>query len=181
MKLFITSKTTTRVCTWHSFALLRDNVQYYLEGGGPDGRFPALHGIERAVDDGRYYVDASRLRGEILRAWCALWETKLVAAAISLRTRALLTGSAEVPLSRGTLPARQAGWDLPVHASDETPVPQAAREFIRAVLVLTDTAVDGDLLEVRCVDPSRRRGPERSAAHGSSVPTLASRLLRVLA
>jgi hypothetical protein len=34
---------------WSDYALLRDNVQHYLENGAPSERFTALHGIERAV------------------------------------------------------------------------------------------------------------------------------------
>jgi hypothetical protein len=164
VKLFITSKTGTRICAWHSYALLRDNVQHYLERGEPDGRFPALHGIECAVDNGQHLIDASRLRGEVLRAWSALWKMKLERAAISLRTRALLTGNSHLPAIRGTVAAQQAGWELPVQGSDETPIPRAAQEFIRTVLLLTDTAVDGDMLEVRCATPSSRVAESRATA-----------------
>jgi hypothetical protein len=158
MKLVIKGRAGRRVCDWQSFALLRDNVQHFLESGEPSSRFQALHGIELAVDEGSYVVDAARLRGEVLRAWVALWKVRLDSAAISLRTRAILTGNSEPPECRGTLGARHAGWDLPLAGAAEQPVPQVARRFIRTVLALTDTAVDGDVLEVRCVKPDVARG-----------------------
>lgn len=156
MKIVLVGKTGTRVFDWGSYALLRDNVQHFIEQGEPSERFEALHGIERAVDEGRHYVDASRLRGEVLRAWCALWKIRLESAAISLRTRAILTGNTDLPSARGTLSARAAGWNLPIAGATDAPVPRAARRFIQAVLVLTDTAVDGDMLEVRCVGEGPR-------------------------
>lgn len=184
MKLSITGRAGTRVCDWESYALLRDNVQHYLEGGEPSWRFPALHGIESAVDEGARVIDASRLRGEILRAWCALWKVHLDGAAISLRTRAILTRNAQPPDSRGTLAARQAGWDLPLHADAETPIPRVARRFIQTVLVLTDSSVDGDTLEVRCLKPKvRSEGtrPAQSDARKRALPSLKARLLAALA
>lgn len=166
MKLFIAGRAGTRVCDWKSYALLRDNVQHFLEQGEPSWRFPALHALERAVDHGALTVDASRLRGEVLRAWGALWKIHVEDAAISPRTRSILTGNAEMPESRGTVAARHAGWDLPLLADAQTPIPRAASRFIRTVLTLTETAVDGDTLEIRCVNPGARRECARPVAGG---------------
>lgn len=168
MKLVIKGRAGRRVCDWQSFALLRDNVQHFLENGEPTSRFQALHGIELAVDEGSYVVDAARLRGEVLRAWVALWKVRLESAAISLRTRAILTGNSEPPECRGTVGARHAGWELPITGAAEQPVPQVARRFIRTVLALTDTAVDGDVLEVRCVEPYAARGRASTPAAAST-------------
>ena len=183
MKLLIKGQAGTRVCDWESYALLRDNVQHYLENGEASWRFPALHGIERAVDTGAQVVDASRLRGEVLRAWCALWKVRLDEAAISLRTRAILTSNPELPDVRGTIAARQAGWELPLTADAETPIPRAARRFIQTVLVLTSASVDGDELEIRCV-PSETRsvagGALAGSAGSSSAPTARVRLMAAL-
>ena len=183
MKLFIKGQAGTRVCDWESYALLRDNVQHYLEQGEPSCRFPALHGLELAVDAGAQTVDASRLRGEVLRAWCALWKVRLDEAAISLRTRAILTRNPELPDVRGTIAARQAGWALPLTAAAETPVPRAARRFIQTVLVLTKASVDGDELEIRCVTsetPKVPGGALAGSAGPSSAPTARGRLVAAL-
>lgn len=180
MKLFIAGRAGTRVCDWKSYALLRDNVQHFLEQGEPSWRFPALHALERAVDHGVLTVDASRLRGEVLRAWCALWKIHVDDAAISLRTRSILTGNAEIPESRGTVAARHAGWDLPVVADAQTPIPRAARHFIQTVLTLTETAVDGDTVEVRCVKPGARRECAKPVADGKPERVLGALRKRLL-
>jgi hypothetical protein len=178
MKIVLEGRAATRVCDWRSYALLRDNVQHFLENGAPSERFTALHGIETAIDEGAHYVDAARLRGEILCAWCALWKVRLDNAAISLRTRAILTGNTDMPAARGTVRARVADWSLPVSDHDDMPVPRAARRFICAVLVLTDAAIDGDMLRVRCVGEGPRfvrRGLLRPRATASFKPATRAR------
>lgn len=163
MRLVIRNASGTRVCDWEGFALLRDNAQHFLERGEPSARFCALHSIEPIVEAGAGHVDAARLRGEVLRAWCALWDIDLDDAAISLRTRAILTGVLELPDTRGTLPARAAGWSLPVRGAPQEPVPRGAGLFIQAVLDLTETAVDGDILQVR------RAGSRTAARPGAGL------------
>lgn len=172
MRLVIRNASGTRACDWESFALLRDNVQHFLEHGEPTARFSALHAIEPIVEVGAVRVDAARLRGEVLRAWCALWNVDLEDAAISLRTRAILTGVRELPEARGTLPARAAGWSLPVRGAAREPVPRGAGPFIQAVLELTETAVDGDTLQVWRVGP---RSAGRAGGAFGRVSTLEGR------
>jgi hypothetical protein len=150
MNLLMKATGRSRVCDWASFALLRDNVQHFLECGGVTERFSALHQIERAVDEGVALVEAPRLRGELLRAWCALWGIHLSDAAISLRTRALMTGALPPDGVVGTLVASQAGWQLPV-PEGVMRVPQAAWRFMSQALAITEDAVDGDVIEVRRV------------------------------
>jgi hypothetical protein len=139
----------SRACDWSGYALLRDNVQHFIEGGEPTERFTALHGVERAVDEGQCFVDAARLRGEVLRGWYALSRVPLEQAAVSLRTRAILTQSTEVPTANGTVPAQKIGWELPVDADGSERVAEAAKRFVTAVLAITERVVDGDRLEVR--------------------------------
>lgn len=168
MKLVIEGRAGRRICDWESFALLRDNVQHYIEGGAPSARFAALHEIEHAVDEGERVVDASRLRGEVLRAWTALWKVPLEEAAISLRTRATMTGSAESPSCRGTVPAQQVGWGLPIQAHPSCPVPRAAQSFIRAILALTTTVVDGEELRITCLRRGHASDRPRGELQGSA-------------
>ena len=162
MKLLLVGSADSRVCDWSGYALLRDNVQHFIEGGEPTRRFMALHEIERAVDDGQCFVDAARLRGEVLRGFYALFRVPLDQAAISLRTRAILTGSTEAPTARGTVLAQQVRWELPVNLDGSIRVAEAARGFVTAVLAVTERAVDGDRLEVR-----RHGGVPRFAARTS--------------
>jgi hypothetical protein len=149
MQIRMRSGDTELACDWASYALIRDNVEHFLERGGPAQQFSALHAIERAIDDGVSLVPAAKLRGEVLRAWCSLWKVGVGDAAISLRTRALMTGAAPSDI-RGTLVARQAGWELPVRGTTG-PVPLVAWLFLHTVLALTDRSVDGDVLEIRRV------------------------------
>jgi hypothetical protein len=149
VKLLLCGHAGSRACDWSGYALLRDNVQHYLEAGEPTQRFAALHGIERAVDSGQCLVEAARLRGEVLRAWYALWAVPMDRAAVSLRTRAILIGSTELPTARGTVRAQQVGWELPVDPGGSLRVPEAAKRFVTAVLAVTERVVDGNRLEIR--------------------------------
>jgi hypothetical protein len=149
MKLELSGRAGSVTCDWTSYALLRDNVQHFLEKGTPSGRFAALHTIENAVDIGSGSVDAAGLRGEVLRAWYALWKVGVGDAAVSLRTRAIVTESAGEPPVRGTVVARQAGWNLPERVGGRLRVPEAAKRFVVAVLRLTEQSTDGDRLEIR--------------------------------
>lgn len=149
MKLIVKSREGRRVVDWESYALLRDNVQHFIEQGEPNGRFPALHGIEDAVDGGQCLADAARLRGEVLRAMVALGSVPLSAAALTLRTRAIMTGSTVRPAPSPTVPAQGARWSLPVLGSATAPIPRMACTFIEAVLAVTETVEDGELLQIR--------------------------------
>jgi hypothetical protein len=149
MKLVFTGRAGAGLCDWESFALLRDNVQHFVEGGAQSGRFSAMHGIARAVDGDAYVVDAVRLRLEVLQAWSALWPVSVDDAAISSRTRSVRKGKA-VPAGGSVTTLATAEVDLRRFAGNgSTPIPKAAESFVAAVLSLTQTAVAGDQLEVR--------------------------------
>lgn len=167
MNFVIVGPTGSGKCTWSSYALLRDNVQHFIEKGEPGPRFRALHGLERAVDEGAHRVSAARLRGELLRACVALRQVDLQNAAISVRTRALLTGSATRPETRDTAQARAMGWELPLTDADTTPVPRAARDFVGVVLALTANAVDGDMIEIRAEGAAPRFVPANEVGAAS--------------
>lgn len=149
MKLMIKTRRGTRICDWESYAFLRDNVQHFLEQGTPQERFQALHALEKAVDEGEQRIDAARLRGEVLRAWSALWRKTSGEAAISARTHAIMAKSPERPASTPTVAAKDTAWALPMRVDAEMPIPRAAGRFVNAVLSLTRTAEDGDWVEVR--------------------------------
>lgn len=144
MQLTLSVGANARTCEWSSYALLRDNVQHFIEHGQITEGFAALHAIEHAVLDGRRSIEARRLRGEVLGALSALDGIALTDAAISLRTRAILTSSPRLPAVRGTVRAQLAGWPLPTTPMSESSVLRAAEPFIAAVLSVTEAAVDGD-------------------------------------
>jgi hypothetical protein len=124
--------------------LIRDNVQHLVENGIPSERFAALHEIESAVDGETCIVPAARLRAEVEQAWRALRGLRLRQAAVSLRTRAIMTNCPEKPNVRGTAPARQTGWELPVQADGAVEVCSAARSFFEAVSEVTASAAGGE-------------------------------------
>jgi hypothetical protein len=148
MKLIIRSKTHSRTCDWASYALLRDNVQHYIERGAPAGRFSTLHSIARAVDGGSCDADPLRLREEVLRAVSALRSVPLATAAMSTRTHAILVGSEDVPRVGRTSEARMLGWTLPLLGMPSDSIPFAAEEFISAVVGTTNGATSGDVLQI---------------------------------
>lgn len=176
MKLFFAGRVGSRRVDWSGYALVRDNIQHFIEGGEPSERFAALHTIERAVDEGRAIVPAARLRGEVLRAWYALANLPLDDAAVSLRTRAIVTGSADRPTATGTIPANRVGWPLPGPELGCGSVADQAAYFIASVLSLTEQAIDGDTIEVRREGPpprfasrTRSAGLARAGRYGASV------------
>lgn len=152
-------------CDWSSFALFRDNVQHFAERGVVSARFSALHGLEEAVTAGSHRVDAARLRAEVLAASSLLGRVAMHDAAISLRTRAILTGSARKPQIRGTVPALHAGWQLPTSDAESHALLDSAREFVEAVLSVTLGVVEGDSLHV-----DREGEPPRFATRDTASP-----------
>ncbi len=149
MRLLLSIRGASRVCDWSGYAVLRDNVQHFIEGGQPSERFAALHSLEAAVDSGRAVVDAAKLRGEVMRAWYGLAQKTAQQAALSLRTRAIMTGASSTPSRRGTVVAGCVGWRLPLRVPAESPLRQGSGDFVAAVLELTSAVVDGELIEVR--------------------------------
>lgn len=149
MRLVFSGRAGSSMCSWNDFALFRDNVQHFVERGGVSGRFRSLHAIETAVDQGECTVNALRLRGEVLQGYYALAQVPLGGAAVSLRSRAILTGNPNAPARRGTALAGEIGWELPVTSPCRVHVPEAAHNFVLSVLVLTNNASQGELLQVR--------------------------------
>ena len=85
MRLILIGIAGRRELDWASYALVRDNVQHFVEEGQPSARFAALHAIEAAVDTGATHtVEAARLRGELLQARFSLRKLKIRDAAVSI-------------------------------------------------------------------------------------------------
>jgi len=157
MQLMFRTRNGTRCLEWAHYALLRDNVEHYLESGPEHCNFKALHGVERAEDGEVRYLRALELRREIQRAWMALSRLKLADCAISLKTHALLSGSAP-PFVHGTFPAKANGWQLPIAGDESRPLAELLYDFVEALLYLTDGASPLDDLYV-VGTRSEERGP----------------------
>jgi hypothetical protein len=139
MQLMFRTRNGTRCLEWAHYALLRDNVEHYLESGPARSDFKALHGVERAEDGDVRYLRSLELRREIQRAWMALSRLKLADCAISLKTHALLSGSAP-PFVHGTFHAKASGWELPIAGDESRPLAELLYDFVEALLYLTDGA-----------------------------------------
>lgn len=101
-------------CDGVACALLRDNVQHYLENGAPSGRFWAMH----ALADTRWAERAEilnplELACELDVAWPCLRKIPIELLAISIRTRAALSSAGLPPDVRGTILYRLVQWPLP--------------------------------------------------------------------
>jgi hypothetical protein len=149
MKLLLRKGEHEGSVEWSQYALLRDNVQHYLEFGQPRNSFTALHTVESAVDGEQRRVRAQELRQEVKDAWEALAGVTLEQSAVSLRTRAIMTGCEQAPQVRGTVVARLAGWELPVRGSAGQPLRELLRGFVEVVLSLTANAGREDDLVVQ--------------------------------
>ena len=154
--LVIQGRTGTYPFAWACYALLRDNVQHYVEHGKPCGRFPTLHSIALAVDEGTCAADPQALREEVVRAVSSLRSVPLTDAAMSSRTRAIQIGSPEVPRVGHTGEARLLGWELPVAGLPTDSVPYAAEGFVDAVLCATSAAAAWDQLQIRRLTERQR-------------------------
>lgn len=137
MQLIFKSRNGTARLDWSEYALLRDNVQHYLESGPRQARYDALHAVERAVDGEPSQVNALGLRRELQRAWSALAGLTFSQSAVSLRTRALLTGCDRPPAVRGTVVAKPIGWPLPLVADDGQLLRARLATFVESLLMIT--------------------------------------------
>ncbi len=151
MKLIIESSRAVAEVDWSDFALMRDNVQHYLESAPGTQRYPNIHAFEQAVDNGSSNVDALQLRSEVQKAWDGLRGLGLRESAVSLRTHAILMGCDPPPI-RGSVIATQAVWELPVRAVDNESLQNAVKSFVAAVLDVTDYAEEGERLRI-VLDP----------------------------
>lgn len=145
MKLIISGRQGVRLCNWEGYVLLRDSISMFIEGQQPCGRFRTLHSVAQA-GPAPLAVDAVRLRLEALRAWSALWQLRQ-------------EHRAPRPDGRGHV---------------RSPLPRAARLFLRAVLSLTSNAVSGDKIRLRRVQA------ESEAAGDTPLAELSARLSRWL-
>jgi hypothetical protein len=115
MRLSVAGRQLTTECDWQLCTALRDNVQHYLEGGLPSGRFPAVHTLaDRCWATAAVTVPAAQLRTELEEAWPVLNVMTIDRMAISIRSRAALTGNMKAPTARGTVLLRLTGWKLPL-------------------------------------------------------------------
>lgn len=147
MELIFESRRGIATLSWSDYALLRDNVQHYLETAG-QARYEQLHAIERAVDGEPSHLNALGLRREVRHAWAAFAGLTLAECAVSLRTRAFLTGCGCAPAVKGTVLAKLSGWPLPLDADDAQLLQARLSSFVETLLAITDRAEPADRVSV---------------------------------
>jgi len=102
-------------CDGVACALLRDNVQHYLENGAPSGRFWAMHALaDTRWADSAEILSSRELASELDMAWPCLRDVPIESLAISIRTRASLSHAWLPPDIRGTILYRRVQWPLPL-------------------------------------------------------------------
>lgn len=114
MEVMIFNQIRTLRCDGVACALLRDNVQHYLENGVPSGKYWAIH----ALADTRWTRAAETLNPQMLASeldtvWPCLRDLPIESLAISIRTRAVLTNCPVPPEVRGTCLHRLTRWPVP--------------------------------------------------------------------
>lgn len=177
MRIVLLGKSTNRISNWRSYTSLRDVLKVIEDDRHGEG-YQALRGFEGALE-GTRLVDALQLRADVLRAWSALWRNHFDRAALG--TQARVSSVDDTKPSPAPQPGRTAGGGLPLVTAADAPIPRAARRFILSILVVTESAEKGDLLEVRCdaeearfvrhgLAPRRARPPSR-CAHASGNET----------
>ena len=98
---------------WIVYALLRDNVQHYLEGGTPTEEFASVHGITEALGGKAVTVGAQALRRELVRAREEISDRPVSELAVSVRTLAVINLLWPPPEKRETMLLSACGRDIP--------------------------------------------------------------------
>jgi hypothetical protein len=168
LQLIFKSRNGTAILDWSEYALLRDNVQHYLESSPGDARYDALHAVERAVDGEPSQVNALGLRRELQRAWPALAGLTLSQSAVSLRTLAFLTGCDRAPPVTGTAVAKLTGWPLPVVADEPQPLQARLATFVESLLTITARARPTDHVYIARSDAGEQPTLVRALKAGSA-------------
>jgi hypothetical protein len=134
---------------WIVYALLRDNVQHYLERGQPTSCFTALHGAAEALGGGRALVDALNLRAEMEQARAELLARPISDLAVSGRTLAVIDRMWPPPSEEGTKLLAEARCDrIPWLPANIGTFDQAFGHLVRRLLEITSGADEGDVVEV---------------------------------
>lgn len=132
---------------WIVYALLRDNVQHYLEGGMPTDRFAEIHQIGEAMLKDRVKLGAQRLHGQLEQAKAALLHRPASDIALSGRTRAVLS-ALWPPSSEETSVIGKAALTIPLLHSGIRTMADAFGHLVDELLELTQGAGASDQVEV---------------------------------
>lgn len=149
MSLAFTGPAGTAEHRWIVYALLRDNVQHYLEeGGAPRGDIEAVHTMDSALGGDGVSVNARQLRRELDRA-SVLLSRPIALLAVSSETRAILDRSwrpADAGGSRTTVADGRVS--IPWLSPQARTLDDVFGNLIRSLMAITSAATESDLVEV---------------------------------
>ncbi len=148
MSFSFTTATGSYEQRWIVYALLRDNVQHYFEGGHPSDVFGETHAIARAIGGSKVTVSASRLRNELLRAKNDLCRKPIADLAISLRTRSVMNLKWPPPDHRATELLVATGETIPLLGELPATLDDVFGHFIDGILAITEGSGPEDRVEV---------------------------------
>jgi hypothetical protein len=132
---------------WIVYALLRDNVQHYLEGGTPSEAFAEIHQISEALVKDRVRVSALRLRGQVEQAKAGLLHKTVAEIALSGRTCAALN-SQWPPSNTETRVVGGAALSLRIVNQGIQTMADAFGGFVDELLEITEGAGPDDWVEI---------------------------------
>ena len=151
-----------------SALLFRDNVQHYLQAGRPTPGYPLVHAIADApIDGGILRFRADRLWREFSEAFAQIHPIEIVDLAVSIRTRAILTGKSALPSVRGTIPLRLTGWKLPLTIRGVRTLGGLFDDFVKKLALATKSGSSRAFVHVATRDEGIPISQGSSAASGA--------------
>lgn len=149
MEITFRSVCGSLVTPYSTILLLRDNVQHHLQAGYPSPGYARLHTLADPALVGRDPLPPHELWEELSLALAGIEDVPISDLAISIRTRALMTGVHDVPGVRGTILARLSGWPTPSEASGKAALGElfvALRDGLSRVTSFGRSAGDVEVL-----------------------------------
>jgi len=129
--------------------LFRDNVQHHLQAGLPGPGYPMVHALgDAALEQLLLRLPARSLWMEATLAAQGMAAVGIHDLAVSLRTRAVLTGSTCLPAVRGTLLFRVADWRVPIVTRGAHTLGELFAGFVAKLDALTDAGRRSGLVDV---------------------------------
>jgi hypothetical protein len=132
---------------WIVYALLRDNVQHYLEGGSRSDAFAELHQVGEALLKDCVRVNARRLRAQVEKAKEVLLHRSASDIALSGRTRAVLS-AVWPPPKEDTIVVGKAALTIPLLHEGIRTMGDAFGNLVTSLLDLTEGAGPDDAVEI---------------------------------
>lgn len=113
MNVIFASSKDRLVVPYSTMLILRDNVLHHLQAGRVAPGYPLLHSLADPRALGHHPLPAAALWEEMSLALAGLHQRNVVDLAVSVQTRALLTGVRDAPAPQATVLARLTGWEMP--------------------------------------------------------------------